>query len=167
MDLIVLSRYFDEKEDSKSPSWPSPAYPGLVGNVLPEYLSFSGFPFPEPASSPMQPFPTLLETHQYLRAFAAPYLHSGDIKLLREVVSVSELERGKGWSVASKDWRNGGHPIEEVWDAVVVSVGWYDNPIWPETEGLDALRQRGIAHHSKWWRGPTSHQGKVSKLVAH
>lgn len=163
-DLIKFLRYFDEKEHYKPHSWPSPAYPGLIGNVLPEYLSFSGFPFPEPPSSPMQPFPTLLETYQYLRAFASPYLLSGHIKLLREVISVSELEGGRGWSVVSRDWRKGGHTTEEVWDAVVVSVGWYDNPIWPETEGLDELRRRGIAHHSKWWRGPTSHRGKVSNL---
>src|SRR6266700_6792118 len=79
-----------EESDPIIPKWPSPAYKGLIGNVLPGFLCFSEFPFPEPPSTPNQPFPTLVETHGYLRAFAEPYLVNGKIKLNREVISVDE-----------------------------------------------------------------------------
>lgn len=164
-------RYFDEHQEDKAdadgtpPRWPSPAYHGLIGNVLPKFLSFSGFPFPVPPSAPEQPFPTLVETHAYLQAFAAPFLRAGAIKLSREVVSVVELEDQKGWSVTSRDWTKGGAQSVEIWDAVVVSVGWYDNPVWPATEGLETLREAGLAHHAKWWRGPKIYLGKVSSAL--
>lgn len=165
-------RYFDEHQEDEAnakdaaPRWPSPAYRGLIGNVLPEYLGFSGFPFPLPPSTPEQPFPTLSETHAYLQAFAEPLLRAGAIKLNREVVSVVELENRKGWSVISRDWTKGGAESQETWDAVVVCVGWYDNPVWPDTEGLAALREAGLAHHAKSWRGPEAYSGKVSTTAA-
>lgn len=130
--------------------------------MLPEYLGFSGFPFPLPPSTPEQPFPTLRETHSYLQAFSAPFLRAGAIKLSREVVSVVELEDQRGWDVTSRDWTKGGAQSVETWDAVVVSVGWFDNPVWPATEGLTTLREAGLAHHAKWWRGPQAYSGKVS-----
>ena len=91
---ITLSfRYFDEpKNSSAQPRWPSPAYKGLIGNVLPEFLSFSQYPFP-PSAANGQPFPTLTETHEYLRSFARPYLSSGVIRLNTEVVRLEELIR--------------------------------------------------------------------------
>ena len=79
------------------------------------------------------------------------------------------MKDGKGWSVLSKDWNKGeGRPreVEELWDAVVAAVGWYDHPVWPETEGLDELRQRGLAKHAKWWHGPKGYGGKV-KISTH
>ncbi|KAF8970781.1 hypothetical protein BDZ97DRAFT_1753585 [Flammula alnicola] len=101
--------YFEENNEAR---WPSPAYKGLVGNVLPEFLTFSGFPFPEPPSTPNQPFPTLVETHDYLRAFAEPYVKSGAIKLNREVVRVVELRdegleelKRRGLAKHAKWWR--------------------------------------------------------------
>ena len=34
--------------DQKAPRWPSPAYPGLIGNVFPKYLQFHDTTFPRP-----------------------------------------------------------------------------------------------------------------------
>ena len=98
--------------------WPSPAYHGLIGNALPEFLSFSGHPpFPEPPSTADgQPFPSLHETHDALEAFAAPLLAAGKIRLNPDVLAVEELEHSRGWRVVL----NGG--VEEHWDAVVVCV---------------------------------------------
>src|SRR6266545_5048262 len=90
----------------ETPKWPSPAYKGLLGNVLPEFLSFSEFPFPEPPSTPHQPFPSLVETHGYLRAFAEPFLRAERIKLNREVVSVVECEGEGGWKVTFRNWND-------------------------------------------------------------
>lgn len=162
-------RYLDNppkgsKNTSKTltPRWPSPSYPGLIGNVLPEYLSFSHFPFPT-RIDPHQPFPTLDETHEFLRVFAEPYVRQGKMKLNMEVVRVEELPEGQGWKVKVRDWNEGkeGEEVEEVWDAVVVAVGWYDHPVWPDTPGLEILRERGLAVHAKWYRGPQGNEGKV------
>ncbi|TFK70881.1 FAD/NAD(P)-binding domain-containing protein [Pluteus cervinus] len=140
---------------TNKPRWPSPAYPGLVGNVLPHFLSYSGHPsFPE-TKDPKQPFPSLWETHAYLRGFAKPFVENGSIRLNMEVVKVEEQDEGKGWKITMKDWNDGkeGKVVEEFWDAVVVANGWYDTPLWPDTEGVDILKEAGLAKHAKWWRG--------------
>ncbi|TFK24591.1 FAD/NAD(P)-binding domain-containing protein [Coprinopsis marcescibilis] len=139
------------------PRWPSPSYKGLIGNVLPCFLSFSGHPFPDPPNaSEGQPYPTLRETQAYLKEFAEPYLKSGQIRLNTEVVRVEERIWGKGWTVVSRDWseEGGGREVVEHWDAVVSCVFWYDHPAWPDTAGLGDLRDHGLAIHAKWWRGP-------------
>ncbi|KAJ6571383.1 hypothetical protein B0H19DRAFT_1372488 [Mycena capillaripes] len=164
--------YLDEPTDSPTarslstaPRWPSPAYPGLIGNVLPEFLSFSGFPFPEPASTAAgQPFPSLSETHTYLRAFAASLLAQGVIRLNTEVCAVEELHGRAGWRVRMRRWSNNTNSdpeeIEETWDAVVVAVAFYDNPVFPATPGIPQLRELGIAQHAQIWRGPHGYEGK-------
>ncbi|KAJ7624817.1 hypothetical protein FB45DRAFT_1060988 [Roridomyces roridus] len=139
--------------------WPSPAYPGLIGNVLPEFLSFSAFPpFPEPSSTDVgQPFPSLAETHAYLRSFAAPLLASGAIRLNTEVLAVEELPERAGWRV---HMRRGSETIEETWDAVVVAVAFYDHPVYPQTPGLSRLQELGLAHHAQRWRGPRGYESQ-------
>ncbi|ESK87207.1 flavin dependent monooxygenase [Moniliophthora roreri MCA 2997] len=151
----------------EKPHWPSPAYPSLIGNVLPEFLSFNRYPFPEPPTTPHQPFPTLKETYDYLRGFAEPYIKSGQIRLGHEVVSVEELPDNAGWNVKFKDWSNGWDGVErdEVWNAVVVAVGWYDNPVWPNTPGLSELIEKGLARHAKSWRGPVGLAGKRALII--
>jgi cation diffusion facilitator CzcD-associated flavoprotein CzcO len=134
----------------------------MIGNMLPEFLSYSYYPFPEPPR-PHQPFPTLVETQEYLRNFAEPFLNNGAIRLNTEVVAVQELRERAGWKVILKDWRDGadGKITEEVWDGVVVANGWYDNPVWPKTEGLQELVEMGLASHAKFYRGPMEYAGKV------
>ncbi|KAJ7726438.1 hypothetical protein DFH07DRAFT_931073 [Mycena maculata] len=147
------------------PFWPSPAYPGLVGNVLAEYLSFSHHPFPEPTST-IHPYPTLVDTFQYLRRFAAPYAKS--IRLSTEVVWVDELPESRGWSVTTRDWRAGkdGEQSVEMWDAVVVATSWYDHPSWPQdTPGLADARAAGLATHAQTWHGPAGYEGKRVVVV--
>jgi len=160
-----FTRYLDEPEGANGttkPKWPSPAYKGLIGNVLPEFLNFSEYPFPIPPTTPHQPFPSLVETYDYLRTFAAPYLKDGRIKLNREVIKVIENGEDKGWTVSYRDWNSDGMEVEEKWDAVAVAVGWYDHPVWPSTEGLETLKAIGLAKHAKCYRGPVGYEGKVS-----
>ncbi|KAF8547978.1 FAD/NAD(P)-binding domain-containing protein [Imleria badia] len=149
---------------SDSQRWPSPAYPDLIGNVVPEFLSFSGYPFPAPPRQD-QPFPTLRETYVYLAAFARPLFESGKIRLHHEVVDVAEIqaEEGGGWRVVMIDWSKGdgvGVRKEERWDAVVVTTVWYDNAYYPSVEGLDDVKQTGRVRHAKSWRGPNGYEGK-------
>jgi cation diffusion facilitator CzcD-associated flavoprotein CzcO len=160
-------RYLEDLPKSGTPRtrpfWPSPAYPGLIGNVLAEYLTFSHHPFPEPASQ-IHPYPSLADTHAYLRRFADPFLASGQIRLSTEVVWVDELSGGRGWNVTTRDWRAGknGEVNVEVWDAVVLATSWYDHPSWPEsTPGLAEVRAAGLATHAQTWYGPIGYEGKV------
>ena len=169
--ITFTVRYLDDPGSNtvnlNRPRWPSPAYPGLIGNVLPEFLSYSYFPFPEPPR-PHQPFPTLEETHEYLHKFAEPFLKNGTIRLNTEVVAVREVGEHAGWKVILKDWRgdiDGNFNIsEEVWDGVVVANGWYDNPVWPETPGLEQLVELGLASHAISYRGPQEYSGKVRSI---
>ncbi|KAJ7774061.1 hypothetical protein B0H16DRAFT_1304287 [Mycena metata] len=160
--------YLDENRSgsSSNPRWPSPAYPGLIGNVLPEFLSFSGAaPFLEPLSTPSsQPFPSLSETHSYLRHFAAPLLPQ--IRLNTEVLTVEELSAQGGWRVCMREWRDTAPTdVVETWDAVVIAVANYDHPVFPRTRGIPQLRELGLASHAQGWRGPHGYEGKRVLVV--
>ncbi|KAJ6595155.1 hypothetical protein DFH09DRAFT_1136306 [Mycena vulgaris] len=148
------------------PFWPSPAYPGLIGNVLSEYLTFSHHPFPAPEST-VHPYPSLADTYAYLRQFAEPFLASGHIRLSTEVVWVDELSGGRGWSVTTRDWRAGkdGEVKVEVWDAIVVATSWYSYPSWPDTPGLAEARAAGLATHAQTWHGPVGYERKRVVVV--
>ncbi|KAJ7751560.1 hypothetical protein DFH07DRAFT_774805 [Mycena maculata] len=153
-----------------APRWPSPAYPGLIGNVLPEFLSFSAFPpFPEtPSTATGQPFPSLSEAHAYLRAFAAPLVSQGAIRLNTEVQAVEELPARTGWRVRLRRWCDDGTGPEEfaeIWDAVVVAVACYDHPVFPNTPGIAQLRELHLARHAQGWRGPQGYKGKRVLVV--
>ncbi|KAJ7917178.1 hypothetical protein B0H13DRAFT_1995574 [Mycena leptocephala] len=97
------------------------------------------------SASLLPPFPSLSETHAYLRAFAVPLLLRGVIRLSTEVCSVEELDGRAGWRV---------YGAEEIWDAVVIAVACYDHPVFPATPGIPRLRELGLAHHAQTWRGP-------------
>ncbi|KAF8189484.1 hypothetical protein K438DRAFT_1763696 [Mycena galopus ATCC 62051] len=159
----------NERPISAAPRWPSPAYPGLIGNVLPEFLSFSAFPrFPDPVSTAAgQPFPSLSETHAYLRAFAAPFLVHKKIRLNTEVCAVEELRGRAGWRVLMRRWVDDekAEEFEETWDAVVVAISCYDHPVFPATPGIAQLRELGLAQHAKSWRGPHGFEGKRILVV--
>ena len=45
----------------------------------------------------------------------------------------------------------------------MVAIEGYDNPVWPETDGLEEVRRGGLARHAKWWQGPEGCEGKVSR----
>ncbi|KAF9220363.1 FAD/NAD(P)-binding domain-containing protein [Gyrodon lividus] len=149
--------------------WESPAYPGLIGNVLPEFLSFSGQPFP-PLSRPGQPFPTLRETYGYLETFARPLFERGRIRLGHEVTRVEEVggaaDEG-GWRVVMTDWTAGGEGVrkEERWDAVVITTVWFDNAYYPNVEGLDEIKETGRVRHAKTWRDSSGYEGKRVMVI--
>lgn len=62
------------------------------------------------------------------------------------------------------DWSKGGGigvRKEERWDAVVVTMVWYDNEYYPIVNGFDDVKQTGRVRYAKTWRGPTGYEGKV------
>ncbi|KAG1842814.1 hypothetical protein C8R48DRAFT_737321 [Suillus tomentosus] len=146
--------------------WSTPAYPGLIGNVIPEFLSFSEHPFPAPPRK-HQPFPTLAETNAYLKEFARPFIENGHVRLSFEVTGVEEVEGG-GWTVRMKDWNKGDVVLEETWDAVVIATVWFDNPHFPDVPGLRELQQQqhNKVQHAINWTGPhDDHKGKCVLVI--
>ncbi|KIJ63997.1 hypothetical protein HYDPIDRAFT_91130 [Hydnomerulius pinastri MD-312] len=163
--LFLISRYHPPQDNSgvDRVDWDSPAYPGLIGNVLPEFLSFSGKPFPAP-TRPDQPFPTLRETYDYLEDFARPFFETRKIRLNHEVTRVEEVEEadGGGWRVVMTDWTTGESGVrkEERWDAVIITTVWFENAYYPNVEGLHELKETGKVRHAKTWKGPNGYEGK-------
>jgi cation diffusion facilitator CzcD-associated flavoprotein CzcO len=156
---MIMQKIIDHR-----PRWSTPVYPGLTGNVLPEFLSFSEHPFPVLTTGP---FPTFAETNAYIKAFALPFIESGYICLSQEVIGVEELEGGCGWTVRLKDWNNGGAVLEETWDAVVITTVWFDNPYFPDVQGLQELQhqQPHKIQHSITWRGPSRRLSNENRLT--
>lgn len=62
--------------------------------------------------------------------------------------------------VVIKDWSGGGVEKEELWDAVVVATVWFDNPHFPNIDGLDTIMKAGKARHAISWAGPSGYEGK-------
>jgi hypothetical protein len=134
--------------------------------VLPRFLSFSSAPFPAPSEG--ETFPTLDETHAYLRN--AAQRARDNVRCGMEVLGAWELGDKDGWAVRVRDWNEGGSERTEYWDAVrppppfcsfpslahpsqlVVATGWYDAPIYPPVPGLASAVASGLVHHAKWYR---------------
>ncbi|KAJ7229127.1 hypothetical protein GGX14DRAFT_616918 [Mycena pura] len=97
--------------------------------------------------------------------FSEMYLASGRIRLSTEVVWVDEFPDSRGWSVTTRDGKNGAEAVQ-TWDAVIVATGWYDFPVWPEsTPGLAEARAAGLATHAQTWYGPGGYEGKRVVVV--
>lgn len=149
------------------PCWPSPAYPGLRGNVLPRFLSLAGaHPFP-PVADPDDPFPTLAETQAYLELIAKPIRRH--IQCNVECIDVRELpgrsEEHNRWAVRLRDWNRQGAPqVTRYYDAVVLTVGWTDVPAYPCVPGLEEAKSHGLVEHCKSYRGPEPY-GREARIV--
>lgn len=154
-------------ESATHPRFPSPAYPALIGNLYPRFVSFSGQPFP-----PVQEvdvFPTLDETFKYLKTVAEPLRRR--IKTKREVKDVWELpspRRGKvsdvdglphsgGWLVHTLDHSTTpSTSLYEHFDAVTFAPSFTTHANWPQVPGLGAAIEQvpSKVHHAKWYRTP-------------
>lgn len=75
---------------------------------------------------------------------------------------MEEVDSG-GWTVRMKDWNKGGVVLEETWDAVVITTVWFDNPHFPDIQGLHELEQQqpNKVQHAVNWTGPhDDYEGK-------
>ncbi|KAJ9478377.1 putative Thiol-specific monooxygenase (putative) [Pseudozyma hubeiensis] len=155
-------------DHSGKPHWPSPAYLNLRGNVLPEFLEFSGKKMQKPKNDEV--FPTLEETHEYLKSFAEPYRQY--IKTGVEVLKVQELSQDRGWQVTLKHWSHPSIPAADTisftpyvetltFDRVIVAAGWYDTPYYPDVPGLSHIASTtSHIHHCKHYRDSTPYINK-------
>lgn len=144
----------------KTSRWVSPAYYGLVGNVLPPLLEFSAMPIKQPA---LGLFPSMMETQQYLLDLAEPLRQY--IKTRREVTEVEpvftdgRIQEPVKWSVTSIDWSGNdeGVKITEEWDVVIVAPGINEHPFYPPgISGLEELMaaKSSLVMHAKTYSGP-------------
>lgn len=154
------------------PHWPSPAYLNLRGNVLPEFLEFSGKRFEPPKNNEV--FPSLEETHLYLKSFAEPYRQY--IKTGVEVLRVHELPNDQGWQVTLKHWTSSELDAAQAvsftpkletkrFDRVIVAAGWYDTPYYPDVQGISLAKEYGHIHHCKHYRDSTPYIAKKVVVV--
>ena len=75
---------------------------------------------------------------------------------------VKDTNSGGGWKVHLRNWKNAnGKDCVETWDAVAVAVGWYDNPVLPDTYGLDVIKAKGCATHAKLMIMRTTYSGSL------
>jgi hypothetical protein len=83
------------------------------------------------------------EANAYIKALAPPFLESGRVRLSRKVIDLEEVEGGGAWRVRMKDWNKGGGAVlEEIWDAVVITTVWFDNPYFSDVQDLQELRHQ-------------------------
>lgn len=155
----------------KTSRWVSPAYHGLVGNVLPPLLEFSALPIKQPA---LGLFPSMTETQQYLLELAKPLRRY--IKTRREVTRVEpvftngRLKEPVKWSVTSIDWSKSEKGIEktEQWDAVIVAPGINEHPFYPQ--GITGLKELVDANsplvmHAKTYSGPLPFVNQQNRIA--
>ena len=153
----------------QAPRWPSPAYEGLVGNVLPELIEFGAKPIPPPAGGH---FPSMTETHDWLLSVANPL--RSRVKTNVEVKSVVPTwpngpDSSPTWIIKSRDWSSVNPGIEktEEYDAVIICCGAFEHPFYPPTPGLDELLKCGsqAIMHAKSYPGPRPFVNQRNKLV--
>lgn len=156
-------------EPQTAPRWPSAAYEGLVGNVLPPLLEFSAHRFPKPKDGL---FPSQSETHEYLLQLAKPL--RPHIKTCQEVLSVKPVFHGDGevatWEVMKLDWtpRGQGKRITEEWDGVIIAAGAFDHPYYPPgIPGLQPLldSRSSLIMHAKTYPGPKPFLNQRNSIV--
>jgi len=159
------------EEPQKVSRWVSPAYHGLVGNVLPPLLEFAAKPISKPR---LGLFPSMTETHQYLLDFAAPmrsHIHTHrEVKHVEPVFINGKITSPVRWLVTSSDWSGQGETKEttEEWDTVIVAPGINEHPYYPEgIAGLQAVLDSGskVVMHAKTYSGPLPFVNQVNKIV--
>lgn len=152
-----------------APRWPSPAYEGLVGNILPPLLEFGAQRFQKPKGGL---FPSQVETHEYLRQLAEPL--RPHIKTCQEVLNVRPKYKSGSeaatWEVTKVDWTQEGQGKRktEEWDGVIIAAGAFDHPFFPPgLPGLQPLldEQSPLVMHAKTYPGPRPFVNQHNKIV--
>ncbi|KAL8898414.1 MAG: hypothetical protein Q9207_006709 [Kuettlingeria erythrocarpa] len=143
---------------------PSPMYDGLESNIPLSIMQYSDVSFPN--NTPLLPdWQTIL---QYLKDYARDTEHMTVFQ--RKVVDVRPdpedgLER---WILTSLDIGTK-HEEQEVFDAVIVANGRYNDPYVPEIPGLNAWRAAypTAISHSKFYRNSTPFKDKKVVIVGY
>ncbi len=147
-DFVIL-----EKSSGVGGTWNLNRYPGCECDVESALYSFSFEPKPDWS----KPYATQPEILDYLRGVASKY------GLLPRVRFGDGVRRAE-WDEATASWtlilESG---AREIADVVVSAIGMFNEPVWPEIEGLD--RFAGTLFHSAAWRGDHDLTGRRVAVV--
>ena len=88
------------------------------------------------------------------------------LRLGTQVTKVTPGEFRGTWRVATKNIKDE-TTKEDIYDAVVVASGHYDDPFIPDIPGLSqwSATYPGSVTHSKFYRRPSKYENKVSLAI--
>lgn len=130
----------------------SAMYQGLRTNLPKEVMGFPDFPIPEQNKS----YLTRAEILEFLNLYADNFNLRPNIKFNHHVMDVRPVE-GNKWLMTSI-YKPTKTEIKEVYDAVMVCNGHYNEPTMPKFLGQEKFR--GRQSHSHHYRSPDSYKGQ-------
>ncbi|KAK6834707.1 hypothetical protein PG987_009401 [Apiospora arundinis] len=158
-----------QRDENGKPLFPSPMYDQLHTNIPASLMQFSDLPLTTPEDRRV--FPSRQRVQAYLHDYAAEL--RGLIRFSTAVLDVRPDDastRTPRWHVRSRDLLASGADAgekAEIFDAVVVASGHYNEPNVPAVAGLREFvdAHPGVVRHSKQYRTPEPHRGHKVLVV--
>ncbi|KAK8012745.1 hypothetical protein PG991_010120 [Apiospora marii] len=159
-----------QRDEDGKPLFPSPMYDQLNTNIPAALMQFSDLPLTTPEDRRV--FPTRQRVQAYLQDYAADVRDR--IRFSTIVLDVRPDDastRTPRWHLRSRDLlaADGAATAEktEIFDAVVVASGHYNEPHVPAVAGLREFvaAHPGVVRHSKQYRTPEPHRGHKVLVV--
>ncbi|KAK8100974.1 hypothetical protein PG999_011348 [Apiospora kogelbergensis] len=152
-----------QKDENGKPLFPSPMYDQLHTNIPASLMQFSDLPLTTPDDRRV--FPSRQRVQAYLQDYAAEV--RGLVRFSTAVLDVRPDDastRTPRWHVRSRDLLapdSDAGEKSEIFDAVVVASGHYNEPHIPSAAGLAEFvaAHPGVVRHSKQYRTPEPHRG--------
>lgn len=140
----------------------SSLYDSLRTNLSRESMSFRDYPFRrrEGKGRDSRRFPGHREVLQYLQDFAAEFEIGELVRFGTEVLFAGLDQCGK-WRLTSTAPHT--HPVDEIYDALIICNGHYVQPRLPHIPGINAWP--GKQMHSHNYRTPEPFQDQVVVLI--
>lgn len=119
-------------------------------------MAYNAFPFQGEGKIPL--FPRHETVLDYLKGYAAPI--NNVVRCSSQVLDVHPVgnPEERAWSITVLDLITNTKETN-IWDAVVVSNGHFNDVFVPDIEGLKEWK--GHVTHSKFFRGAEAYRGKV------
>ncbi|KAK7966774.1 uncharacterized protein PG986_001051 [Apiospora aurea] len=159
-----------QRDANGKPLFPSPMYDQLHTNIPASLMQFSDLPLTTPDDRRV--FPSRQRVQAYLQDYAAEIRDL--IRFSTVVLDVrpdDETTRTPRWHVRSRDLAaatdGASADKAEIYDAVVVASGHYNEPHVPAVAGLREFvaAHPGVVRHSKQYRTPEPHRGHKVLVV--
>lgn len=145
--------------DSPDAQFVSPVYDFLETNIPHHLMNYSDQSFPVGSSL----FPKHAVVTDYLRQYAKGIKPIVCLQTqLQKATRTAAANGRKEWQLELLDLKTG-LSRTEVFDAVMVANGHYNDPFIPNIQGLAEFNHAhpGIVSHSKFYRRPDQYRGKV------
>ncbi|KAK7954029.1 hypothetical protein PG996_014915 [Apiospora saccharicola] len=157
-----------QRDENGKPLFPSPMYDQLNTNIPAALMQFSDLSLTAPEDRRV--FPTRQRVQAYLQEYAADI--RDQIRFSTIVLDVRPDDastRTPRWHLRSRDLMAADDAAEktEIYDAVIVASGHYNEPHVPAVTGLREFvaAHPGVVRHSKQYRTPEPHRGHKVLVV--